>query len=80
MYIYIFIFAHIYICVCVDQIVLSVWQSKKKHQPIKNWRIKAIWGRVVGVFFWIARLTGKLEVCVYIYIYICDYTKKYGTL
>ena len=26
---YIYIFAYIYTCVCVDQIVLSVWQSKK---------------------------------------------------
>ena len=69
-YIYIYLYLHIYIYVCVDQIVLSVWQSKKKQQPIKNWRIKAIWGRVVGVFFWTARLTGKLEVCVCVYIYI----------
>ena len=53
---------------------------KKQQQPIKNWRIKAIWGRVVGVFFWTARLTGKLEVCVYIYLYMWLYKKVWDSV
>ena len=80
-YIYIFIFAYIYIHVCVlTKLSHRFGNPKKQQQPIKNWRIKAIWGRVVGVFFWTARLTGKLEVCVYIYLYMWLYKKVWDSV